>query len=198
MVPALALSELQASAVQAAPIGLVPLNDPDCLLTASGTVSTSKTNQYRLGVNQPVVSTAGNGTDSGALVPYCNSMLSVAPPFLLANQAKFIGQTTPAPCVGNNLFTFLCQRMIMSLTQLTCPVAQEVNPVKCQTDGNGVATSCTINLQATATGGGAGGTATAATATPTATKKPGSKGGKRDLEGPGEQKLKRVEASLGW
>lgn len=158
MSPALALSELQAAALQAAPIGLVPLNDPDTLLTNGATVSTAKTDQYRLGVNQPVVNT-GNATTSGALVPYCNNMLAVAPTFLANNQAKFIGQTTPAACVGNNLFTFLCMRFIMSLTQLTCPVAQEVNPVKCATNSAGVATSCTINLKATATG------ANAATAT---------------------------------
>ena len=181
MVPALALSEIQAAAVQAAPIGIVPLNDPDCLLTASGTVSTSKTNEYRLGVNQPVVA-AGN--DSGALIPYCNNMISVAPSFFLANQAKFLTLTSPAACVGNNLFTFLCMRYLMSLTQLTCPVAQEVQPVKCATDGNGVATSCTINLSATATGtatatakGGAGAT-TAASGSATATATGAAKGGK--------------------
>lgn len=148
-VPALALSELQASALQAAPVGLVPLNDPDTLLTAGGTVSVDKTNQYRLGVGQPVVAP---GNDSGALISYCDNMLAVAPTFLANNQAKFIGQTTPDACVGNNLFTFLCERFIMSLTQLTCPVAQEVNPVVCQVNGAGAATSCSINLKATATG----------------------------------------------
>lgn len=169
MVPALALSEIQAAALQVAPIGFVPLNDPDTLLTNGGTVSTAKTNEYRLGVNQPVVA-AGN--TSGALIPYCNGMLAVAPTFLAGNQAKFIGQTTPAACVGNNLFTFLCQRFIMSLTQLTCPVAQEVNPVMCKTDGNGVATSCTINLKATATAATGGtGTAAAVGATTTGTSK---------------------------
>lgn len=144
MVPALALSELQASKLQTAPIGLVPLNDPDTLLTANGAVSTAKTNQYRAGVGQPIIS-AGN--NSGALIPYCNSMLAVAPTFLANNQAKFIGQTSPAACVGNNLFTFLCERFIMSLTQLGCPAA--VNPVACTLDGNGVAISCTVNLKAT-------------------------------------------------
>jgi hypothetical protein len=170
MVPALALSELQAAALQAAPVGLVPLNDPDTLLTSSGTVSIAKTNEYRLGVNQPVVA-AGN--DSGALVPYCNAMLAVAPRFLANNQAKFIGQTTPAACVGNNLFTFLCMRFIMSLAQLTCPVAQEVNPVTCKVDGNGVATSCTINLKATATRAVAASTVGAVTATTTSKVKAG-------------------------
>lgn len=149
MVPALALSELQASAKQLAPIGLVPLNDPDTLLTASGTVSTDKTNAYRLGVNQPPVAA---GTDSGALVPYCQDMVSVAPPFFKGFQTLFTGQTTPDACVGNNLFTFLCERYLMSLTQLTCPPsAIPVQPVVCQLDGNGAATSCTITLTGNST-----------------------------------------------
>ncbi|KAF4632232.1 hypothetical protein G7Y89_g5895 [Cudoniella acicularis] len=176
-VPALALSELQAGALQQAPIGLVPLNDPDTLLTNGGTVSTAKTNEYRLGVNQPLVA-AGN--DSGALIPYCDGMLSVGPKFFADNEATFIGQTTPDACVGNNLFTFMCMRFIMSLTQLTCPVSQEVDPVVCQTDSTGAATSCTINLSATATATNskaATGTATVAntkaTATGTATKAKG-------------------------
>jgi hypothetical protein len=171
MVPALALSEMQANALQLAPIGLVPLNDPDCLLTASGTVSTQKTNQYRLGVNQPIVA-AGN--DSGALDPYCTSMLTVAPSFLKGFETLFAGQTTPAACVGNNLFTFMSQRFLTSLTQLTCPVAQEVIPISCAQDGNGVATSCTINLTKTALGTGA---ATAAPATATSKTKGGAGGG---------------------
>jgi hypothetical protein len=167
-VPALALSEMQANALQAAPIGFVPINDPDCLLTASGTVSTQKTDQYRLGVNQPVVA-AGN--DSGALDPYCSNMLTIAPPFLKGFETLFTGQTTPAACVGNNLFTFLAQRFLTSLTQLTCPVAQEVIPISCAQDGNGVATSCTINLTKTALGTGA-----AIAATATATSKKGGAG----------------------
>jgi hypothetical protein len=190
-VPALALSEIQASKLQAAPIGLVPLNDPDTLLTASGSVSDSKTNQYRLGVNQPVVD-AADATTSGALDTYCNNMLSVAPSFFALNQAKFIGQTTPDACVGSNLFTFMCERFIMSLTQLTCPVAQEVNPVVCQTNSAGVATSCTINLSATATGT-AGATATSAASAPagattTAASNAGGAGGKGGAGAPMHQK----------
>jgi hypothetical protein len=142
-VPALALSEIQAEKLQAAPLGLVALNDPDCLLTSDGKVSVEKTNQYRTGVNQPVVN-ANDASTSGALVPYCNNMVAVQPQFLQLNMAKFLGTTTPDACVGTNLFTFMCNRFIMSLTQLTCP--KMADPVTCKLDGNGVATSCTINL----------------------------------------------------
>jgi hypothetical protein len=51
-VPALALDELQASADQQAPIGLVPLNDPMTTVGANNTPSLAKTNLYRVGVDQ--------------------------------------------------------------------------------------------------------------------------------------------------
>ncbi len=161
--PALALSELQANALQQAPVGLVPLNDPDTLLTASGMVSTQKTNQYRLGVNQPVVAA---GANSGALDPYCQNMVAIAPPFFKGFQSVFITQTTPAATVGNNLFTFLCERYLMSLTQLTCPPAA-FQPVVCQVDGNGAATSCIITLPANSTTSKASTTALATKASTT-------------------------------
>ncbi|MCJ1434136.1 hypothetical protein MMC27_003502 [Xylographa pallens] len=167
MSSALALSEIQANQLQAAPIGLVPLNDPDCLLTGAGTVSADKTNAYRLGVNQPI--TSGNAAATvdptgvtGALVPYCNNMVLVGPPFFAGFQNVFINQGTPAANVGNNLFTFLCERYLMSLTQLVCPPAA-FQPVVCQVDGNGAATSCVITLNGTTT------TNTTGTAMPTGT-----------------------------
>ncbi|KUJ15439.1 uncharacterized protein LY89DRAFT_735553 [Mollisia scopiformis] len=164
-VPALALSELQASAKQAAPIGLVPLNDPDCLLTAGGTVSTTKTNTYRLGVNQPVISSTANGE----LVPYCQDMVSVAPPFLSGFQTVFSNAASPDLCVGTNLFTFLANRYLMSLTQLTCPASSiPFQPVVCKLNGNGVATACTITLT---NGTTTGSTSTKATSSVSATSK---------------------------
>lgn len=143
-VPALALSELQASAKQQAPVGLVPINDPDCLLTASGATSIAKTNVYRLGVGQPIVAA---GANDGTLVPYCQNMVSVQPPFLKGFQAKLSAQASPDTGVGSNLFTFLSNRYLMSLTQLTCPpTAIPFQPVVCALDGNGAAQSCVITL----------------------------------------------------
>ncbi|MCJ1388380.1 hypothetical protein MMC18_001227 [Xylographa bjoerkii] len=155
MSSALALSEIQASQLQAAPIGLVPLNDPDTLTTAAGTVSPGKTNAYRLGVNQPIISGSSAATVdptgvTGALVPYCNNMVAVAPAFFAGFQNVFINQMTPAANVGTNLFTFLCERYLMSLTQLKCPPAA-FQPVVCQLNGLGAASSCVITLNGTMT-----------------------------------------------
>jgi hypothetical protein len=165
MVGSLATQELQARQFQQAPIANVPLNDPDCLLTSNGALSVDKTNAYRLGVNQPTVA-----EDPGALDSYCNNMISIAPPFFLQNQAAFTETTTPDSGIGSNLFTFLCNRYLMSLMMLTCPPNPN-QPVTCQFDGNGAATSCTINISSNSTTsaagavGGKGGKATSTLAT---------------------------------
>jgi hypothetical protein len=144
----LASGELSAAAGQAAPISLIPLNDPDTLITVNGAntggTSVTKTNTYRLGVNQNVI----NNADSGALIPYCTNLQNVQPPFLLTNQAKFSGITSPAANIGSNLFTFMCSRFLTSLTQLGCPAPAGGQTVTITTDGNGVATACTIVLNA--------------------------------------------------
>jgi hypothetical protein len=171
-VGSLVTQELQARAFQQAPIANVPVNDPDCLLTANGALSVDKTNAYRLGVNQVPVS-----QDPGSLVPYCNNMISIAPPFLKINQATFTGATTPDAGVGNSLFTFLCNRYLMSLAMLTCP-ANPNQPVACQFDGNGAATSCTITLSANATMGAAGATGAGASSSAGAAGGMGGMGGK--------------------
>ena len=154
-VGSLVTQELQARQFQAAPIANVPINDPDCLLTSNGAISIDKTNAYRLGVNQVPVS-----QDPGSLSTYCNNMISVAPPFFKINQAGFTATTTPDAGVGNNLFTFLCNRYLMSLMMLTCPPNPN-QPVTCQLDGNGAATSCTINIALNGTMGAVGATGTA-------------------------------------
>jgi hypothetical protein len=153
-VGSLVTQELQARQFQQAPIGNVPLNDPDCLLTSDGDVSVAKTNAYRLGVNQPTVA-----QDPGTLDSFCDNMVSVAPPFFLQNQAAFAAATSPDTGVGSNLFTFLCNRYLMSLMMLTCPPNPN-QPVTCQLDGNGAATSCTINLSLNSTTGSANATGT--------------------------------------
>ena len=172
MVGSLVTQELQARQFQQAPIANVPLNDPDCLLTSNGALSVDKTNAYRLGVNQPTVA-----QDPGSLDSFCNNMISIAPPFFLQNQAAFTGTTTPDAGVGSNLFTFLCNRYLMSLMMLTCPPNPN-QPVTCQLDDNGAATSCTINISLNSTMGGANATGTTAAGAGTgATTTAGAAGG---------------------
>ena len=62
--------------------------------------------------------------------------------------------------VGNNLFTFLANRLLQSFDNLGCKNFGLTNPVQVATDGNGAATSAIINTapqQAAATGANGGG-----------------------------------------
>jgi len=152
-----ALDELLAAAPRNAPRipALVPENDP-MVLDANGNLDPAKTNLYRAEVGQPAISRQNDRWDSPA--NYCQNMINIQGPFLMANQAVFAGGPSPVPDVGNNLFTFLANRLLQSFDNLGCKNFGLTNPVQVVTDGNGAATSATINTTAQhATGAGANG-----------------------------------------
>jgi hypothetical protein len=72
-------------------------------------------------------------------------MISVALPFFKDFETIFLGQTTPDACVGNNLFTFMFERYLMSLTQLKCP-PPAFQPVSSATASTEASTSCVMNF----------------------------------------------------
>jgi hypothetical protein len=145
-----AMDELSAAKNQQAPIALVPENDEMTLV--NNAFSVTKTNLYRSNVGQPPVSAANDMADSPA--NYCQNMLNVQTPFLQNNQALLATGTSPVPAVGNNLLTFLANRLNMSFTNLNCQNFGLKNPVTVTLDGNGVATAATFNVtQQQATGG---------------------------------------------
>jgi len=135
-----ALDELFAARNQTAPIALVPENDPMTLV--NGAFSQRKTNRYRTSVDQPVI-TAAQTADTPAA--YCQNMVNVQGLFLKNNQTVLATGTSPVPAVGNNLFTFMANRLNMSFTNLNCRSFGLTSPVTVTLDGNGVATSATIN-----------------------------------------------------
>jgi hypothetical protein len=148
-----ATNELAAAKDQAAPIALVPENDEMTLV--NNAFSVQKTNLYRAQVGQAPISGANNAADSPAA--YCQNMVNVQTPFLSANQTLLATGATPVPAVGNNLLTFLANRLGMSFTNLNCQNFGLTNPVTVTLDGNGVATAATFNTaQQTATNTGAG------------------------------------------
>jgi hypothetical protein len=152
-----ALDELLAAAPRNAPRipALVPENDP-MVLDANGNLDPAKTNLYRAEVGQPAISRQNDRWDSPA--NYCQNMINIQGPFLTANQAVFAGGPSPVPDVGNNLYTFLANRLLQSFDNLGCKNFGLTNPVQVVTDGNGAATSATINTtQQRATGNGANG-----------------------------------------
>ena len=158
-----ALDELAAAKNQTAPIALVPENDE--MVLVNNAFSVAKTNLYRSNVGQPPVSAANDAADSPA--NYCQNMINVQTAFLNTNQALLATGTSPVPGVGNNLLTFMANRLSMSFTNLNCQNFGLKDPVTVTLDGNGAATAATFNVtQQTATGGTAAGTGATGTTMP--------------------------------
>ena len=149
------LDELQAAAVQQAPIALVPENDP--MVLNNNNMDANKTNLYRQGVDQPPVS-AGQADDTPA--NYCANMLNVQSTFINDQRANLLNGASPVAATGNNLFTFMAARLSASFTNLNCQNFGLQNPVNLTLDGNGVAINATINIMtqtpANPNGGAAG------------------------------------------
>lgn len=158
----LALDELQANALQAAPVALVPLTDPMTL--NNNNASTQKTNRYRVGVNQPPIN-ANNAALNGSGTTYCTNYLAGFKR-LQGDMNLTINATSPAPAAANSLFTFLAMRANQAYGLLNCPNLIKVpNPIALTLDGNGVVTAATITAAGAATGNANGnGTTTGTTA----------------------------------
>jgi hypothetical protein len=160
-----ALDELLAAKDQADP-ALVPENDE--MVLVNNALSVAKTDTYRASIGQPPVSRATDLTSSPAM--YCQSMVNIQTPFLSANQATLATGQSPVPAVGDNLFTFLANRLSMSFVNLGCQNFGLVDPVTVTLDVNGAATAATFDTaQQTATN----------TASGTAPPNPGHRHGRR-------------------
>ena len=184
-----ALNELSAAKNQTAPVALVPENDEMTLV--NNAFSVTKTNLYRSNVGQAPVSAANDAADSPA--NYCQNMVNVQTLFLQNNQALLATGASPVPAVGNNLLTFLANRLFMSFTNLNCQNFGLKEPVTVTLDGNGVATAATFNVtQQTATATTAAGTGATGTTMPPTRHRIGRGGhrpgtGRRHLDNPSGQ-----------
>ncbi len=147
--PSQALNELQARADQQGTVAVTPPNDEMTLV--GGAMSITKTNVYRSLVDQPLL--AANTTAATVAASYCQNMTNIAPARNNLDMAKDAAFGTPVATVGNNLATFLGNRLSMSFVNLGCATYGLTNPVTVTLDGNGVATAVTYNLaQQTAKG----------------------------------------------
>jgi len=154
-----ALDELLAARNQPRTVALVPEND-EMVLDANGNLDPAKTNLYRAELGQAPISRITNATSSPA--NYCQNLVNIQTPFLAANQALLATGPTPVPTVGENLLTFMANRLNMSFTNLGCQNFGLTNPVTVVLDGAGAAMSATFNTtpqQASNTAGAGGGTA---------------------------------------
>jgi hypothetical protein len=123
-----------------------------------GNMSVAKTNAYRSLVDQPLL---GGGTSATAVAAsYCQNMENIQAARNQLDMAADSAFGSPVADVGNNLATFLGNRLAMSFTNLNCGDFGLTNASTPTLDGNGVATAVTYSLtQQTAKGaaGGAGG-----------------------------------------
>jgi hypothetical protein len=135
-----ALDELSAAKSQAAPVALVPENDP--MATVNGALNATKTNHYRAMVGQSGISSKNDATDSPA--NYCRNMINIQTRFLSNHEALLASAPSPVPAVGNNLLSFMANRLIMSYVNLGCQKLGVQNPVKVTFNSQGAATSATF------------------------------------------------------
>ncbi len=130
-----ALDELSAARNQAAPSALVPENDP--MVLVHNDFSVAKTDLYRSSIGQPRVSPANNEADSPA--DFCRNMIRFQAPFLSHGQAALRRAPSPVPAIGDNLFTFMANRLVQSFGNLGCRRYEVTDPVRVILDKAGVA-----------------------------------------------------------
>src|SRR6202167_4580302 len=137
-----ALDELLAAKNQPRMAALVPEND-EMTLNGDGQFDLAKTDLYREEVGQAPVNGQNNQTSSPAM--YCQNMVNIQTPFIAANQTLLATGQSPVTAVGDNLFTFLANRLSMSFTNLACQNFGLTDPVTVTLNGAGVGVGATFN-----------------------------------------------------
>jgi hypothetical protein len=85
---------------------------------------------------------------------YCQNIVDLQTPFLAANQTLLATGQSPETAVGDNLLTFMANRLNMSFSNLACQNFGLTNPVTVIRNGAGAAVAATFNTsvqKATAT-----------------------------------------------
>jgi hypothetical protein len=171
-----ALNELSARVNQQGVIAVVPPNDEMTLV--NGAYSIAKTNVYRSLVDQPLLAANTNATQ--VAMAYCQNMTNIAPARNQLDMARELNFGTPVAAIGNDLATFMGNRLAMSFANLGCNNFGLTVPVKVTVDGNQVATAVAYSLaqQKAAAPAAAGASASAsASGTGTGTTTGGQGGG---------------------
>jgi hypothetical protein len=137
-----ALNELSARVNQAGTIAVVPPNDEMTLV--GGAMSIAKTNVYRSLVDQPLL--PANTDAAQVAAAYCQNMTNAAPARNQLDATREAGVGSPVPAVGNDLATFLGNRLAMSFANLGCNTFNLTDPVTVTVDGNQVATAVMYNV----------------------------------------------------
>ncbi len=104
----------------------------------------AKTDLYRAELGQAPVDAATDRYSSPAT--YCRNMIDIQVPFLAANRALLATGQPPVATVGDNLLTFMANRLNMSFTNLACQNFGFTNPVTVTLNGAGAAIAATFNI----------------------------------------------------
>jgi hypothetical protein len=136
-----ALDEISARVDQKSPVAVVPTNDE--MVLVDGAYSIAKDNAYRSIVDQPLLASNTNPYEVAAA--YCMNMANIAPAHNQLDMGRDENFDTPVPATGDNLATFLGNRLSMSFVNLGCSSFGLTNPVNVTLDGNGVAVAVSYN-----------------------------------------------------
>ncbi len=168
-----ALNELSARVNQQGTIAVVPPNDEMTLVNSA--FSVSKTNVYRSLVDQPLL--AGNVNATQVAEDFCQNITNIQPARNQLDMTAELNFGSPVAAIGDNLATFMGNRLSMSFVNLGCANFGLTNPVTVTLNGDQVATAVTYNTaQQTAK--------PAAAATPTASATAGTGGPGGGAAGP--------------
>jgi hypothetical protein len=119
----------------------------------NGTFSTWKTDLYRLGVGQPLVTSGlvapfkqdrDGGQQADTPANYCANMLNIQTAFLAQNADRFFTMDSPDPAAADNLLTFLASRLSTSYTDLDCASYGLKNTVSLFASNTGVVTGVSL------------------------------------------------------
>jgi hypothetical protein len=136
-----ALDEILAGAYQPKIAALVPENDEMALV--NNKFNLAKTDLYRVELGQAPINNRNSETSDPEM--YCQYLVDIQTPFLAANAALLATGQPPVVAVGDNLLTFLANRLNMSFTNLACQDFGLTNPVTVTLNGAGTAVAATFN-----------------------------------------------------
>ena len=119
-VASLALNEIHASYHQSPPWALIPKSDP-MVRAKNGGPSLVKLNEYRKGVNQPVVT----NINQAPALQFCAHWVNIQLPRLQKNKNLFANQLSPDVNFPN-LFVFLANRFFTSYMGLQCNILLDI------------------------------------------------------------------------
>jgi len=137
-----ALNELSARVNQHSVIAVVPPNDEMTLVSSA--FSIAKTNVYRSLVDQPLL--PGNTDANKVAEAYCQNMTNIAPARNQLDMTRELAFGSPVATIGDNLATFMGNRLAMSFANLGCTNFGLTDPATVTLDANQVATAVTYNV----------------------------------------------------